>query len=109
MLADQLDAKLILVASLSGFSARIVSRYRPEIPIYVACDNERVERQLNLPWGIAPFVLPHCDTFEELIERSINYLKKEKAIKKEDKIIIIAGEPVGQSGNINLVEIRQIN
>jgi len=108
MLSDDLQTKLILVASLSGYSGRIVSRYRPAMPILVACDNERVQRQLNLSWGITPFVLPKCDSFEELVDRSIGYLKKMKLLKVEDKIIIIAGEPVGKSGNINLVEIRTI-
>ncbi len=109
MLAEHVKAKLILAASLSGYSGRIVSRYRPELPILVACDNERTERQLNLSWGIIPFVLPRCDSIEELLDRSVGYLKKNKYLFKEDKIIIVAGEPVGRSGNVNLVEIKTIN
>lgn len=108
MLSESLKTELILVASLSGYSGRIVSRYRPEVPIWVACDNERVQRQLYLSWGVSPFILPTCDSFEELVDRSIGYLKKLKLLKIDDKIIIIAGEPVGKSGNINLIEIRNI-
>ena len=108
MLSEALKTELILVASLSGYSGRIVSRYRPEVPVWVACDNERVQRQLNLSWGVNPFILPTCSSFEELVDRSIGYLKKLKKLKVEDKMIIIAGEPVGKSGNINLVEIRTI-
>jgi len=108
MLANHLDAKLILVASLSGDSARIVCRYRPELPMLVACDDERIQRQLMLSWGIIPFILPHCESLEELIDRSIGFIKKKKFAKKEETIIIIAGEPVGVSGNVNLVEIKEI-
>jgi len=108
MLSEDLKARLILVASLSGYSGRIVSRYRPLTPVFVACDSDRVQRQLNLSWGIIPFVLPNCDFYEELVARSIEYLRKFRLLKKGDKIIIIAGEPVGKSGNINLVEIRDI-
>ncbi|PIR94656.1 pyruvate kinase [Candidatus Falkowbacteria bacterium CG10_big_fil_rev_8_21_14_0_10_39_11] len=109
ILATSVDAKLILVASISGYAGRIISRYRPELPILVACDNNRVKQQLILSWGVVPFIIPTCRTVEELIDRSISHLKKEKLIFKSDKIIIIAGEPVGSSGNVNLVEIKEIN
>lgn len=108
ILARGVKAKLILVASLSGETARVVSRYRPELPIYAATDNERVRRQLNLSWGVVPFVLPRCRTVEELVDRSVGYLKKEHKVKVGDKIIVLAGEPVGISGGVNLVEIRDI-
>ena len=45
---------------------------------------------------------------EELVDRSVNYLKKEKAVRSDDRIIIMAGEPVGSSGGVNLVEIRTV-
>jgi pyruvate kinase len=108
ILARTIDAEAILVASLGGYTGRLVSRYRPEMPIFVATDNGRVQRQLNLSWGIIPFVLPSCRSVEELINHSIDHIKKEKYIQKKDKIIIVAGEPVGRSGLINLVEIKEI-
>jgi pyruvate kinase len=108
ILARTVDAKAILAASLSGYSGRIVCRYRPELPILVTTDSERVQRQLTLSWGIIPFVLPACRSVEELVDRSLGYIKKNKFVKKGDKIIIIAGEPVGRSGNINLIEIKEI-
>ncbi len=108
ILAHDTRSKLILVASLSGDTGRVVSRYRPELPIYVATDNERVRHQLNLSWGVKPFILPRCHTVEELVERSIGFLKNEKVIKKEDKMIVVAGEPVGASGIVNLIEIKTV-
>lgn len=108
ILASNVDAKGILVASLSGGTARLVSRHRPELPIFVATDSERVLRQLNLSWGVVPFLLPRCRTVEELVERSVGYLKRRKEVVKGQKLIIVAGEPVGVSGGVNLVEIRDI-
>lgn len=109
LLAERIKAKAILAASLSGESGRQISRFRPELPVYVATDNETVRRQLNLSWGIMPFVLPTCKTVEELIERSLVYLRKEKSIKKSDKLIIIAGEPVGAAGGVNWVEVKEVD
>lgn len=108
ILARTVEAKAILAASLSGYSGRIVCRYRPELPILVTTDNERVLRQLALSWGVRPFILPPCHSVEELVDRSLGYIKKNKLVRAGEKIIIIAGEPVGRSGNINLVEIKEI-
>ena len=108
ILATEVEAELILVASISGDAGRLVSRYRPELPIFVANDDSRVNRQLNLSWGVAPFILPRCRIVEELIDRSVGYLKKHEGIKKSDKIVVIAGEPVGITGGANLVELREI-
>jgi pyruvate kinase len=108
ILSKTVDTKAILAASLSGYAGRIVARYRPELPILVATDNERVQRQLTLSWGVIPFVLPKCNSVEELVDRSLGYIKKNKFVVKGDKIIIIAGEPVGLSGNVNLIEIKEI-
>jgi len=108
LLARTKGIKGILVASLSGKTACLVSRYRPELPIFVATDHKRIQRQVNLSWGTVPFILPSCRSLEELVERSIGYLKKEKGIKRGDKLILVAGEPVGISGMVNLVEIKTI-
>jgi pyruvate kinase len=61
-----------------------------------------------LSWGVKPFILVPCTTIEELVERSISYIKKNKIAKNGDKMIVVAGEPVGQAGNVNLVEVREI-
>jgi pyruvate kinase len=108
ILAHGVSAKLILVASMSGDTARLVSGYRPSLPIYAATDDERALHQMNLSWGVVPFKLPRCSSVEELVDRSIGYLKKKRTVKKGDKIIVVAGDPVGASGGVNLLEIRTI-
>jgi pyruvate kinase len=108
ILATEVGARLVLAASISGDAGRLVSRYRPSLPIFVACDEDRVQRQLNLSWGVMPFILPRCRIVEELVDRSVGYLKKNEYVAKADKIVVIAGEPVGVTGGANLVELREI-
>jgi len=108
LLAEKVNAKLILAASISGETGRLISRYRPELPIAVATAEERVRHQLNLSWGVIPFILPTCKSIEELVERSLVYLKKNKYVKVGDNIIVVAGEPVGQAGHVNLLEVREV-
>lgn len=107
-LARKIYAKVILVASLTGNTARIVSRYRPELPILVSTNSECVRRQLNLSWGVIPFVLKRCKDIDELVDRSINHLRKKKFLKRGDPMIIIAGQPVGRAGNVNWVKIHEV-
>jgi pyruvate kinase len=108
LLAEEVDASLILAASISGGTGKLISRYRPELPIAVATNSERARHQLNLSWGVVPFILPTCRTIEELVQRSVVYLKKEKIVSPGDKLIVVAGEPVGQAGHVNLLEVREV-
>lgn len=108
-LAEEVNAKLILSASISGETGRLISRNRPQLPIVVGTDGERVRHQLNLSWGILPFKLLPCKSIEELVERSLAHLKKNKIVKNGDRIIVVSGEPVGVSGHVNLLEVREIS
>jgi len=108
LLAKDLKAKAILVASITGYTGRIISRYRPELPILVTTNNEKVRRQLNLSWGVVPFVLPKCKTIEDLIAKALLYIKQKKLIKIKDILIIIAGFPLGKSGNVNWIQIKEV-
>ncbi len=108
-LAEEVGAVGILAASLSGDTARLVSRNKPELPIFVATSDTRVQRQMNLSWGVVPFmILPVCKSIEELVERSTVELKKNAYVKKGEKIIVLAGEPVGHSGHVNVLEVREV-
>lgn len=105
-LAKKVNAKFILVASSSGDTGRLISRYRPELPILVATNQQRVRRQLCLSWGVAPFVLPICKNIDELIKKATIFIKEHFIIKAGDKIIVVAGQPVGISQNVNLVKVH---
>ena len=108
MLAEEIKAKLILAASLSGETGRLISHVRPSLSILVGTSSKRVQRQLNLSWGVVPFILEPCQSIEELVERSISYIKQHKLAKIGDQMVVVAGEPVGQAGNVNLVEVREV-
>ena len=108
ILASSTDAKMILVVSPTGAMGRIVSRYRPTLPIFVACNSARVERQLVLSWGLNPLVVASTRTVDELINGALKLLKRSRKVKSGDRIIVIAGEPVGRGDDVNLIEIKEI-
>ena len=108
LVAEDVGADLILAASLSGETGRLISRYRPKFPIAVATNSKLVSHQLNLSWGVLPFEVIECKSIEELVDRSMTHLREKKIIKSGDRIIVVAGEPVGHAGFVNLLEVREV-
>lgn len=107
-LSEDVGASVVLAASISGETGRLISRNRPELPIVVTTSSERVRRQLNLSWGVIPYLLDPCRSIEELVERSVVILKRADLVKTADKIVVVAGEPVGHAGHVNLLEVREV-
>jgi len=107
-LAEDIGAKIILAASLTGETGRLISSYRPFLPIIVGTSSNRVSEQLNISWGVQPFLLLPCKTIEELVQSSIKHIIKNGIAEKGDKMVVVAGEPVGHAGNLNLIEVREI-
>lgn len=106
MLSRTLDAKAILVTTLSGNTARLVSRFRPELPILAATPSEFVRRKSNLSWAVIPMAVPKVRDIDQLISRSIEKAKRKGAFHDGDVLIILAGQPVGE--RVNFVEVKKI-
>jgi len=101
-------AKAIVVASMSGFTARMIARHRPEQKIYVMTNNEKTHNQLSLVWGVNSFVLPDCKDLDELIDKSIETIKKNKLLKRKDKVVIVAGRPHVKKEHMSLVKVEEV-
>jgi pyruvate kinase len=107
-LSRDVKAKAIVAASVSGYTARMVARHRPEKTIYVMTNNFKTHNQLSLVWGVESYILPDCRTLDELIDRSIETLKNKKIIQAKDKVIIVAGRPHIAKEHMSLVKIEEI-
>lgn len=102
-------AKAIVAASISGFTARMIARHRPQKPIYVMTNNQKTQNQLNLVWGVQSFVLPNCKTLEGLIDESMETIKKNKLLKgKKERLVIVTGRPNVSKEHMSLVKIEEI-
>ena len=69
---SMLDAPVLIVFTKSGFSARVVASHRPQVPILVLTDMPRTYRQLALVWGVMPELVPHCDTYDEMVQLALD-------------------------------------
>lgn len=107
-LARATDLKAIIIASMDGKAAHLVSRYRPEVPIFVAVPEERVMHQLNVLWGVRPLLFPMAKQEKVLLERALDQLSKDGAIKKQDTILVVAGNILDEVGRVQLTELRSV-
>lgn len=103
--AHNLGTAAILAVTASGYTARIVSRYRPHSPIIAITPDERVQRQLMLYWGVKPLLAPRTHNTDEMITNALQTVKERGLAEKDDLVIITAGTAGSEAGTTNLMQI----
>ena len=106
--ALELGAKAILTATESGYTARMVSKYRPKSPIIAVTPSEQVIRRLSLVWGVIPVMGVQAKTTDELFNLAVDSSIKTGIVSLGDIVVITAGVPVGRSGTTNLIKVHQV-
>ena len=107
-MAINLDARAIVVCSLSGRTARMVSRFRPPVDIIGICVDQKSVRKLSLSWGVTPVLGEAVPTTDVLFYSAYKTAKKVFDLKKGDQIVITGGQINGRSGNTNLLKVDTI-
>ena len=107
-LAKDLNAKAIVVCTRTGGTARMVSRFRPNINIIGITTDVHAYRQLALSWGVKPALTDEYSSIDILFYFAKQIAKKSGLLKKGDTIVITAGTPNGKSGNSNLINVETI-
>ncbi|MCU6712440.1 pyruvate kinase [Paenibacillus sp. J5C_2022] len=106
--ALDLNAKAIVTSTQSGFTARMISKYRPKAPIIAVTTDEAVMRRLALGWGIIPVKGEEAATTDEMFEIAIKGAMQTGMLSLGDSVVITAGVPVGRAGTTNLIKIHHI-
>jgi len=102
------SAKFIIAHTSSGYTAKKIARFRPDIDILAFTDKEIVERQMNLIWGVRPFLTKFYKHVDDMLCDSAEFLYKKGLVNEKDIVILSAGEPVSVSGSTNMMEIRRV-
>ena len=107
--AEQLDAKYIVVFTQSGFAARLMSKFRPTVPIIALTPSSWVARRMNLLWGVQPFVLQEPGEFhEQIVDRVDDYLIAKDIVRPGDRLVILMGSPLYQRAKTNLLRVHRV-
>ena len=104
-LAKDLGAKAIVVCTHTGMTARMVSRFRPQIPIIGLTTNEKAFRKLALSWGVVPMMIDEFNSVDLLFYFAKESARKSGLVKRGEKVVLTGGTPTGRGGNTSLISI----
>ncbi|MCL6586162.1 MAG: pyruvate kinase [Anoxybacillus sp.] len=106
--ALNLDVAAIVTPTVSGQTARMISKYRPKAPIVAVTSSDAVSRKLALVWGVYPQVAPQVNSTDEMLDIAVEAAVKSGIVKHGDLVVITAGVPVGETGSTNLMKVHVI-
>lgn len=110
--AANVDAKALVIPTMSGFSARLISNLRPTQPIYGVSPNERALRQMQLDWGIVPVRGYQEDSPENIVTHAMYVVGRDKLVMPGDLVVVTAGDPAnnqitGEGNMTNMMYVIQ--
>jgi pyruvate kinase len=106
--ALDLEARAIVTSTESGYTARMISKYKPKSPIIAVTPIDQVLRRLQLVWGVTAVKGTMASTTDEMFEIAVKGAMDSGLVQLGDTIIITAGVPVGRSGTTNLIKIHNV-
>jgi pyruvate kinase len=101
-----LGVPVVVVFTKSGFSARIVSSQRPDVPILGVTDVAKTYNQLALVWGVIPALVPHSETYSQMFEHARREVLQRGLAREGDKVLVTAGVPFDVPGTTNLLKVE---
>ncbi len=106
--AMDLKAAAIVTVTISGFTAGMIARYKPNCPIIACSVSPRICRQLSLSWGVTPVWIARESTTDDLFEEAVRAVEEAGYVKKGDKVVLTAGVPLGVSGKTNMIRVVEV-
>ncbi len=106
--SEDLNVKVIVAATMSGFTAQKISNLKPDAFILAPVPNEKIARRLSLNWGVYPVVVPDYNSTDELVSDGIEQAKKFMDLKSGDKIIVTGGFPNTGNRATNFMKIEEV-
>ena len=107
-MAVDVGAKCIVVSSMSGQTARMVSRFRCPVDIIGMTTNEKAWRKLNLSWGVTPVISEEFTSTEVLFYKALGEAKRLKNLKRGDNVVLTGGQINGKPGNTNIIKLETV-
>ncbi len=106
--AMDLNAAAIITVTLSGFTAEMVARYKPDCQIIGCSTQPQVCRQMNLLYGVKPLAIDNEYSADVLFVHAAEEAKKAGYVKSGDTVVITAGLPLGVAGKTNMIRVLEV-
>ena len=106
--AEEVGARCIVAFTQSGFTARLISKFRPQVPIIAFSPEKAVVRQMALYWGVLPHFAKHMNNTDEMVNEVDRLLIRLKYAKTRDTVVIVASHPLSLTGKTNFMKLHII-
>ena len=107
-MAVDVNAKAIVVNSLSGRTVRMVSRFRCPVSIIGTTTNERAWRKLNLSWGVFPVLTENYSSIDVMFWQDMKIAQEVCSLEKGDNVVLTGGLINGEPGNTNIIKVESV-
>jgi pyruvate kinase len=107
-ITESIDVKVIAAFTHTGFSARLVSKDRPRVPIYAFVPDDHVGRSLTIDWGVRSTVIEYQGSTEELIAKVEAELRRLGVVVSGEAVVVVGGTPMGVPGRTNFIKIIRV-
>ena len=107
-MAIDVNAKCIVVNSLTGHTARMVSRFRCPVDIIGMTTSKKGWRKLNMSWGVTPVLCEKYDSMEEMFANDLEKARDVFGLEKGDNVVLTGGLMDGNTGNTNMIKVERI-
>ncbi len=108
MLSCRLKCKLIVAPTISGYTARKISRFRPSCPILAITNDSNTAKSLSLNFGIVPVIVNEFKDLDSMLNKSKKIATLQFQLEEKDKIVITGGYPFKEVKHTNFVKIEEI-
>jgi pyruvate kinase len=109
LMAEDLRAAVIVAATTSGSTVRLVARFRPSCPIVGMTPRSDIQRQLTLSWGVTPAYVESFSNADDIFSLASSWVQEKGLANRGDRVIVTAGVPVGKPGATNLLKVLKID
>ncbi len=106
--AYEVGAAAVIAVTHSGSTARMISKFRPSMPILGCSPVDVVLRQMKMSWGVIPVHVDHAENSDELFELAVTSAQKKGLITNGDVVVITGGVPLGMSGTTNMLKVHLV-
>lgn len=107
-MTEELDLKAVAVFTQSGSSARVISKYRPRVPVFAFSPFDNVLRRTALYWGVKPVHMRRLQSTDKMVEAAAQRLREMGVVSPGNFIAVVAGNPIAKRGSTNILKVHQV-
>jgi pyruvate kinase len=106
--AKAAGVQAIVVFTTTGYSARLISRYRPPVKTIAMTGSTESARRMMVNFGVIPILAPEVTTTDEMLGQIDTLLVQRGLLNPGDKVVFVAGQPIGRAGSTNLMKLHRV-